>query len=190
MESEGFWNDTRAKGLAPSGPGIFKVDRKEVAYHDYVDEAGHHFFHLLSTSRGFPPSHARFSEWVGSVQGVRQVPYRLPELLEALGNGHTVYVVEGEKDADAMWDRGQPATTNAGGVGKWREELNQFFSGADVVLIADNDLPGRNHAHHVASKLANVAARVRVLDLGKHGAHVRLRGTFRISSRPARPPKT
>ena len=79
-----------------------------------------------------------------------------------------MFIVEGEKDADAMWDRGQPATTNAGGVKKWRDELNQFFSGADVVVIADNDSPGREHADDVASKLAHVAARVRVLDLGKH----------------------
>ena len=125
-------------------------------------------FRSSSTSRRISASAgASFPNAVWSVKGVRQVPYRLPELIEALANNHTVYVVEGEKDADAMWDCGQPATTNAGGVKKWRDELNQFFSGADVVVIADNDPPGREHADDVASKLANVAARVRVLDLGK-----------------------
>ena len=126
-------------------------------------------FRSSSTSRRISASAgAKSSEWVWSVKGVRQVPYRLPDVLEALGNGHIVFIVEGEKDADAMWDCGQPATTNAGGVKKWRDELNQFFFGADVVVIADNDSPGREHADDVASKLANVAARVRVLDLGKH----------------------
>ena len=101
-------------------------------------------------------------------QGLPPGAVSVADVLEALGNGHIVFIVEGEKDADAMWDRGQPATTNAGGVKKWRDELNQFFAGADVVVIADNESPGRDHADDVACKLANVAARVRVLDLGKH----------------------
>ena len=168
MEREGLWNDTRAKGLAPSDLGLFKPGSKEVAYHDYVDEAGNHLFQVVKYEpKDFRQRRRESSGWVWSVKGIRQVPYRLPDVLKALGNGHIVFIVEGEKDADAMWDRGQPATTNAGGVKKWRDELNQVISGADVVVIADNDSPGREHADDVASKLANVAARVRVLDLGK-----------------------
>ena len=58
--------------------------------------------------------------WVWSVKGVRQVPYRLPELQDVLDR--VVCIVEGEKDATDC-ARGVPATTNAGGAGKWHDEL-------------------------------------------------------------------
>ena len=40
--------------------------------------------------------------WVWNIQGVRRVPYRLPVLLEAIAADEPIYVVEGEKDADAL----------------------------------------------------------------------------------------
>ena len=61
-----------------------------------------------------------------------------------------------------------PATTNPGGAGKWRDEYSECFSGADVVVIPDNDDAGRNHAAQVAHSLTGIAARVRVLDLAVH----------------------
>ena len=57
---------------------------------------------------------AKRGEWLWSTRGVRQVPYRLPELIEALSLGHLV-VVEGERDADRLLAIGVPATRNAGG---------------------------------------------------------------------------
>ena len=41
--------------------------------------------------------------------------YRQPEFEAAVASGQTVYIVEGEKDADTMWRLGLAATTNAGG---------------------------------------------------------------------------
>lgn len=35
------------------------------------------------------------------MDGVERLPYRLPQLLERKAKGHTLFVVEGEKDADA-----------------------------------------------------------------------------------------
>lgn len=96
---------------------------------------------------------------------VRQVPYRLPEVVEAIANGHTVYVVEGEKDADNLWERGIPATCNAAGSGKWPEELSPHFWQANVVLLPDNDAPGRKHRDLVGAALKPVSASVRVLEL-------------------------
>jgi hypothetical protein len=47
-----------------------------------------------------------------------------------------------------------------------RAELNAFFAGADVVIIADNDFAGRKHAADVARQLQGIARRLRFLDLG------------------------
>ena len=95
-------------------------------------------------------------------------------------------VVEGEKCADLLWSLNIPATCNAGGAGKWPNRLAEYFAGADVVIIPDYDpqktnpktgelmfnegrpiLPGQDHAIAVGATLDGVAARVRVLDLGK-----------------------
>ena len=40
-----------------------------------------------------------------------------------------------------------------------------MFREADVVVLPDNDDPGRDHARTVAKQLAGIAKRVRVLEL-------------------------
>jgi hypothetical protein len=103
--------------------------------------------------------------WTWNVKGVRPVPYRLPELIEALAGDRPVVVVEGEKDADALARWNVPATCNAGGAGKWHTALNEHFRGADVVILPDNDPAGKNHSADVAANLAGIARQVRVVEL-------------------------
>jgi len=91
------------------------------------------------------------------------VPYRLPELIEAIHD--TVFVVEGEKDADRLAALGFIATTAPGGAGKWPPELNKWFRAKNVFVLADNDDPGRTHASIVAGNLNGLAASVRVVEL-------------------------
>jgi hypothetical protein len=52
-----------------------------------------------------------------NVDGVRLVPYRLPELIEAIGSSHTVFIVEGEHKADRLAEWNVIATCNAGANG-------------------------------------------------------------------------
>ena len=93
------------------------------------------------------------------LDGVRRVPYRLPQLLSTVG---TVYITEGEKDADRLADLNLTATCNPCGAGNWRPEFNQHFVGRDVVILPDNDGPGLEHADDVARSLYPVAKSVRV----------------------------
>jgi DNA primase len=76
-----------------------------------------------------------------------------------------VYIVEGEKDADRLAKDGLVATTNAGGAGKFRDELKQWFKDRDVVILPDNDEAGHKHAADIARRLRNVARRIRVVVL-------------------------
>lgn len=142
-----------------------------VATYDYCDESGRLLFQIC---RLHPKDFKQrrpdgFGGWEWSTKGTRMVPYRLPELLAAAAkhNGHPprLYVVEGEKDADRLAQWGLLTTTNPGGAGKWRNQFARHFSGLDVVIIPDNDEPGRKHAHQVAANLAPVAASVRIVDL-------------------------
>jgi putative DNA primase/helicase len=77
----------------------------------------------------------------------------------------TVFLCEGEKDADNLAALGLIATTALGGAGKWRGVYTGYFSGKPVVILPDNDQPGREHAEIVARALYGVASSVRVLAL-------------------------
>jgi hypothetical protein len=111
------------------------------------------------------PDPDRPGKWVWNVDGVPIVPYRLPELIEAVGNGHFVVIVEGEAKVDLLRSWNVPATCNAGGAGKWKPEHSAFLQGADVVILPDNDQPGRKHRDVVGASLQGIAASIRVLDL-------------------------
>ena len=109
--------------------------------------------------------------WNWSVKGVRRVLYRLPELIEAVQRGDTIYICEGEKDVHSMEAHGFVATCNSGGatkeVGdkKWPDTCTESLRGADVVIIADKDSTGRTHAQVVAGKLMGIAKSIRVIEL-------------------------
>ena len=117
-------------------------------------------------------------------EGRAPVPYRLPELMEAIASERTIFVVEGEKKADRLWSIGVPATCNCGGAGKWPAEISGYFKDAAIVVLPDNDppklkadgspalhedgrpmRPGRDHADLVAVALKDTARAVRVLEL-------------------------
>lgn len=91
--------------------------------------------------------------------------YRLPELIRDVAKGHTIYVVEGEKCTNAMTERGFSATTNPMGALSWKAQYNSFFAGASVVVIPDNDKPGKAFAQTVAKNLHGIAASVKILEL-------------------------
>ncbi len=99
--------------------------------------------------------------WIPSVKGIELVPYRLLEIIQA----KAVFIVEGEKDADALAALGLAATCNAQGAGKWRAEYNRHFADKRVCILPDNDDPGRKHARDVARQLHGLAEVVKVIEL-------------------------
>ncbi|MFI5364356.1 MAG: AAA family ATPase [Candidatus Binatia bacterium] len=140
--------------------------RRIVASYDYVDEVGGLLYQVVR----FEPKTFRqrrrdaSQKWVWNLDGVCRVLYRLPELLAA-DRQAPVFIVEGEKDVDALRGLGLTATCNVGGVGKWRTEYNEHLRGRHVVVIPDTDAPGRKHADDVVRHLLLFAASVRRLEL-------------------------
>lgn len=102
--------------------------------------------------------------WRWSLGDVRRVLYRLPELLAA-DTAAPVFYPEGEKDADRLAALGLVATTHAGGAGRWRPEYAAALRGRHVVVLPDNDPPGRAGARKVAEGLRGIAASIKILDL-------------------------
>jgi hypothetical protein len=88
-------------------------------------------------------------------------PYRIDEW-PAEG---TVLICEGEKCADMLWEAGFTATTRAGGSSKWEADLTPHFEGRDVIILPDNDDPGRAYADKVIEALTETAKSLVVCEL-------------------------
>lgn len=104
--------------------------------------------------------------FANNLEGIKPLPYRLPELLDA-DPSVPVLVVEGEKDADRAAELGFVVTSSHGGAGNtaaW-DRLRTYFKGRRVVVLADNDGAGRKHAAGICDRLSGVAASVRLLEL-------------------------
>lgn len=162
LRDNGYVDSERAPAAARKQASSGKI----VATYDYVDVRGQLVFQVCRLEpKTFRQRRKVDGKWEWSVKGVQQVPYRLPDVAEAIADGQLVIVVEGEKDADALAAWGIAATCNAGGAGKWPDEIAKHFEGADVVILPDNDDAGRKHCSLVGAALKHVAKRVRVLDL-------------------------
>jgi hypothetical protein len=105
--------------------------------------------------------------WVAGLNGATPPLYKLPEL-RAAGPEEMVFIPEGEKDVGRLIQEKLTATTNAMGAGKWRDEHAVELEGRHVVILADNDRAGEDHARDVARSLRRHDAKtVRVITFGE-----------------------
>jgi hypothetical protein len=134
-----------------------------VATYDYTDENGNLLYQVVR----YEPKDFKQRRpdgrggWTWR-KGTRQVLYHLPEVLEA----PIVFVVEGERDVETLRDYGFVATTNAGGAkAHWAPQFTEALRGREVILIPDNDAPGRKRVLNIARALLGRVARLVVLEL-------------------------
>lgn len=156
----GFESLTYSNGHKPTeGP------RTITTVYPYHDEKGVVLFEVVRfTPKGFAQ---RKPDGTWGLQGVTPTIYHLPEVKKAIGNKEVIYICEGEKDADNLHSKlGLAATTNPMGAGKWRKSYSELLQDAKLaVVISDNDVPGRKHAHDVAASLHSVKVLSKVLDM-------------------------
>jgi P4 family phage/plasmid primase-like protien len=166
---------------SPPSSGPRRGKGRIVATYDYRDEQGT----LLSQAVRYTPK--GFSQrrpdgqggWIADLKGVRRVPYRLPEVRDAVQSGRPIYVVEGEEDVKALVDLGLDATCNSEGAGKWRDDFAEVLRGATVVVLRDYDVAGRRHRDQVLRSLFGKAASIKAVELPgmtevpTHGADIR-----------------
>lgn len=103
--------------------------------------------------------------WISNLHGVETVLYRLPEVIDAAAHQRRVFLVEGEKDADALAQYEHLATTVSGGAKNWRPRHADVLAGADVVILPDNDDAGRSYAKQAAADIASKNGIVRIVEL-------------------------
>jgi len=99
--------------------------------------------------------------WVWSVKDCKRVPYRLSDLLKYPDG--SVFVCEGEKDADNVAALNCCATTVA--CGDWTEDCIKAIAGRDVLILRDMDQAGHAKALKAAQALHGVAKTIRVVEL-------------------------
>jgi hypothetical protein len=107
----------------------------------------------------------RWVTYKGVLDDIAQVLYRLPELIDGVRDGKTVYHLEGPKDVETARKRLGVVATTSGSTSSWRPEFRAHYTGADVVVMPDNDAPGRKYAEAVAQDLLQVAKSVKVVHL-------------------------
>lgn len=134
--------------------------------HRYIDENGTLLFEVVrfKNPKGFSQRRpGRDGKWIWSIQGVRRVLYRFPEVIAA----STVAVLEGERDVDTFSRYGfkVAATCNPGGAGKWTDEYSEVLRGKRVYLFPDSDDKGRTHVLSVAASLLGKASYLGVVEM-------------------------
>ncbi|MDA0591221.1 MAG: hypothetical protein O2820_10250 [Planctomycetota bacterium] len=109
------------------------------------------------------PIHRNEAGWCVGAMPEPRPPYRLRDIL----NAEVVFVFEGEKAVDAAVSIGLNATTSCGGSNAAEKTDWSPLAGKVVVIIRDNDEPGRKFAETVASILLRLDAStvVRIIDL-------------------------
>jgi hypothetical protein len=144
----------------PNGPAL--------ARYRYTDAGGKLLFEVVRCEgKRFlqrRPDPTRKSGWDWKLGEIDRPLYRLPAVIEAVRDGLTVFVAEGEKDVDALVRVGAPATCNPHGAGKWLKSHSEALREADVVVIADKDDRGYSHARHVRDSLEGIASRLRIVE--------------------------
>ena len=132
-----------------------------VATYDYRDENGKLLFQKQrfvdqwgkKTFRQRRPDPVNKGKYIFTLDDTPKVLYRLPDVLHSKNNGELIWLVEGEKDADNLVKLGLCATTPPGGAGKWLDIHTRALEGAQVWIISDNDVVGRDHTKMVAKTL-------------------------------------
>lgn len=74
----------------------------------------------------------------------------------------TVYIVEGEKDADTLNKMDLTATTAPNH--KWKDEYNTYLKGKNIVVIKDIDEAGERYANETINGVLPIAKTVKKID--------------------------
>lgn len=152
--------------------GVAKQPRREEVYeslYSYHDERGNLLYQVVrKPGKKFVqrrPHPTKPGEWLWDMKGVTRVMYRLPEVLQAITLQTPIYLVEGEKDVETLRGHGLVATCNVGGANKWEDSYNASLQNAQIIVLPDNDKPGKDHAALVASRLRGIVRSLSIVEL-------------------------
>ncbi|MBU0555816.1 MAG: AAA family ATPase [Alphaproteobacteria bacterium] len=162
-------DELRARGMLPErerGEGW-----RLAGTYEYADETGTLLYRTVR--KEMPGGRKRFvaqrrlgKGWANGLADTKRVLYRFPELLAADPNA-PVYLVEGERKADKLAGWGFPATAIAFGAKGWhpRHRYAEALAGRTVVILPDNDDPGREFAQTVCAAIEAAGGTAHIVEL-------------------------
>ncbi|MGC0317317.1 AAA family ATPase [Kitasatospora acidiphila] len=150
------------------GPG----QRSVVKSYPYFDAAGTLVYYVdRYVPKDFRP---RMADGSKGFPKEKRLLYNLPQVRAEVDAHGTIWLCEGEKDADNLTSTaGVVATTMPGGTGMgWLDSYTAHLVGAEeVVVLADRDQQGVAHARKVAASLSRRSIPHRIM-LGAAGKDI------------------
>lgn len=135
-------------------------DRIEAIY-KYIDLDGKPYEAVRYYNKKFSFRQPDGNSYIWNLNGIRKNLYRINDI----DKEKIVFIPEGEKDCETLWAKGLQAVTNPGGADNWLPEFGDLLTDCKVVVLPDNDNPGRNHANAILESIKNKAKSIKYLEL-------------------------
>lgn len=86
----------------------------------------------------------------------------IPSIKRAIERKEPVFIPEGEKDVNTLVKKGY-AAFSCGGANDWNKNVSELCKDADVIVLADNDDPGKKLASTVVRDLKGTAKSIKII---------------------------
>lgn len=86
----------------------------------------------------------------------------VPRIKEAIERNEPIFIPEGEKDVNTLVKKGYTAFS-CGGANDWNKNVSELCTGAEVVILADNDAPGKKLAAAIEKDLKGISKSVKII---------------------------
>lgn len=163
--------DIQIKDLFPVKKEKMSGQPLKIIY-DYFDERGKKLYSKVRIEPGFDWGEKSFywkrvdetGKTHKNLNGCEWVLYKLPELLKGICEGRSIFLVEGEKDADRLI-RGDLVATTTTDTLRWDPGYTKILEQADVVILFDYDKAGFERRDLLCCELHGKVGRLRVAEL-------------------------
>lgn len=159
----------KARNLWPTGSLSKNMKQTVTGKYEYFDHNGNLLYWKERIEPGKDGRSKEFRFYHLDHEGKRQIGRGSEAMLYRKGeicHADTVIIVEGEKQADLLSSWGLTATTlDSGASSPWRDDYLIDLSDKRIVILPDNDEPGRKYATKIAEALHGHVESLRVVEL-------------------------
>ena len=134
--------------------------------YDYKDAAGGLVFQVVRFEpKGFAQRRPYKDGFIWGLGEVEPILYRLPELIQGIQDCETIFICEGEKDADNLAALGFIATSCPMGAGKWQSTYTEALHGCcEAVVLAMRPLSLQGSKKARANEIRKIPTTMELLD--------------------------
>jgi predicted P-loop ATPase/5S rRNA maturation endonuclease (ribonuclease M5) len=163
-----FYDDLPQKGDWKSYVENREHKKIEAVYHYHtINDGNYAFTKLRLTGKKLiygKLENDRFMYGLGgrSKKDVKAIYGNIKAIKKAVEDGKNVFLVEGEKDVDTLCKHGYTAFTY-GGTNDWQTDFSELVKNANVVILADNDIPGQQVADTILHDIYGVAKSAKII---------------------------